>query len=73
MAGGLKRSQGVGIKFGSIRLEIDASIPFESESVQRGEEFTGKVRNAAFAIEVVDPDKPATGCAACAQVAAGSG
>src|SRR5262245_58404436 len=67
----LERSQRVRIEFSSIRLEIDASIPFEAEPVERREELIRETRDAALAVEIVDPDQPAAGGVTCAQVAAG--
>jgi hypothetical protein len=54
-------------------LETDVSIPFKAEEPQRPLELVGLARNAAFAIEIVDPEQPAATRTARAEVAAGRG
>jgi hypothetical protein len=67
------RGEGFAMALSSRGLEPDVSIPFETESQQRSLEIVEQSRIAAVAIEVIDPEQPATACAARTQVTAGGG
>jgi len=64
--------EGVCVPVDSIRLEIDGSIPFESESLERRKKLVRETRNAALMIEVIDAKQPPALGVARAQVAPGS-
>jgi hypothetical protein len=56
---------------GFIGLEMNISIPFESKILERVLELVREARKGPFAIQIVNPQLPAPGVVACAQVAAG--
>jgi hypothetical protein len=52
-------------------LRLDISIPLETKGGKRPLELVGHAGDAAFAVEVLDPEEPAAALAAHVQVAAG--
>jgi hypothetical protein len=70
-AGSLQRLQRCLVFVDSIRLELNASIPFEAECLERRRKIGCERRPGPLAIEVVDPEQPAPATAARVQVAAG--
>ena len=70
-AADLQFIQGCCIVFNSIGLELNASIPLESECSECPWYGIGKAGLAASLVEVIDPEEPAAALVARAQVAAG--